>query len=319
MSDEFNNICYNKPYHNDLERLKDLELYIQTHPNTNINIIDKNGYTPLIYFCWSYSIENNLIRKQFIDLLIRSFSNIDINIQGSFGYTALHILCFTECFDIVFDSSAKNIANDNIRIDIFTSLLQLNPSVCLKDDNGYTILHILCGNSLIHNIDTIKKMINILLKINKDDVAKLINQKDNLGNTALHYICEMYIIDNQNRKDIIQLLLNHGADPDIRNNKGLKPIDLFSNLNIKTNKGNISRIIKNRMIKPTKINRKTNSKCYITLSRIGYKCHYYKCFNINDHIYKRRAFNEWIKIQKNHNCILCRKPTINIDDIYVNF
>lgn len=55
----------------------------------------------------------------------------------------------------------------------------------------------------------------------------LINQQDNQGNTALHYLLNTKMPHMQ----ILQLLLKHGANPHIANKDGITPLDLAKKIN----------------------------------------------------------------------------------------
>ncbi|MDN5248342.1 MAG: ankyrin repeat domain-containing protein, partial [Wolbachia endosymbiont of Tyrophagus putrescentiae] len=57
------------------------------------------------------------------------------------------------------------------------------------------------------------------------------NAKDKEDKTSLHYLCESRDGNNENSVKIATLLLRKGASPDLKDNRGNKPIDYISNSN----------------------------------------------------------------------------------------
>jgi ankyrin repeat protein len=84
-----------------------------------------------------------------------------------------------------------------------------------RDEKGRTILHnlaVFCDYYLVEHI---------LLSRDVD-----VNAKDNDGNTALHLAVASEIASDEACLRTAEVLLEHGADPKIKNNKGKTPIDL---------------------------------------------------------------------------------------------
>ncbi|XP_006823610.1 transient receptor potential cation channel subfamily A member 1-like [Saccoglossus kowalevskii] len=74
------------------------------------------------------------------------------------------------------------------------------------DCQGQTILHKAVGNL---------KTLELLLRYG--EIKKLLEKKDKYGNTALHYAAGKFI-------DNVELLIKHGAKPNVRNKKGKTPL-----------------------------------------------------------------------------------------------
>ncbi len=83
-------------------------------------------------------------------------------------------------------------------------LKKYNPT--FQDSRGDSILHIAVNNFKIDDVNSILE--NKLISINKTNYA---------GETALHSSCY------RGRKDMINLLLKHNANPNLQNNKGDTP------------------------------------------------------------------------------------------------
>ena len=141
----------------------------------------------------------NLIKKQkFKKLNKYLLNNININLDikdENYNYLIHYIIIYNqiEILNILF--------NRNIRIDIL-------------DIDGRSILY----NPIRYNYIEILKL---LLEYNKKLIGiSILDIKDKLGNTALHYAV---LLNNFN---IVKILFNNNADPLLINNKGINVIYL---------------------------------------------------------------------------------------------
>jgi ankyrin repeat protein len=94
--------------------------------------------------------------------------------------------------------------------ELITSLFKNNPKINYQDKNYNNVLHklVLTGNKKI-----IKNYLNIL---KKENIYKLINEKNKEGYTPLHLAVK------NNYQKITDLLIRSGADTDIPDPEGRK-------------------------------------------------------------------------------------------------
>ena len=235
-----------------------LSLLIKNHVNINIKDIYHN--TPLHLIC-SKPKNNNLIEKYIIFLINNGASIIIKNINNE---TPLHCLCLKnpniKCISFFFKKIKNRKININLYEDLFHYLckskylenkyidLLINEGISpnIKDQNGMTLLHLLCGNfynfkyikrfcnesidliakdnngrtclheNCIYNPDI--KCISFLLKINK----KLLNLKDKQKNNALHLLCA-----NNSSAKCILFLINKGISIYCTNDNGNNALHLL--------------------------------------------------------------------------------------------
>ncbi|ROT61622.1 putative serine/threonine-protein phosphatase 6 regulatory ankyrin repeat subunit B isoform X3 [Penaeus vannamei] len=123
-------------------------------------------------------------------------SGADANLPKDDGQTPLHLAAFHGNL-----LTLKLLLEDNA-----------NPS--LQSKTGETALHLACSSC---RVEVVKAIIEyVAKKSGKDAVARLINKKNNLGETALHYTAR---INKQNTtfkagddQEIAQILLSNGAE-----------------------------------------------------------------------------------------------------------
>jgi ankyrin repeat protein len=97
---------------------------------------------------------------------------------------------------------------------IIQSLLKAGADSNLKNSNGKTPLHLICLHSKYEQ-DVLVKMADLLLLSSAD-----VNVKDNDGNTPLH------LAVGAENTELVQLLINNGANPTMTNNSGKKPAQM---------------------------------------------------------------------------------------------
>ena len=159
--------------------------------NAKPNIKNNNGDTPLMLAC-------KMGKENFIKLFLKF--NVDINDKNNFGETALHMALLNGNLEII-----KLLINDK------TDLFQLT-------DSNRSIAHYAVKSG---KINVLKYVIE---KCNTN-----VNETDGLGNTLLHYACQV------NSFDIVDYLLKLGASVHIKNNQGETPLFVavrYATLNI---------------------------------------------------------------------------------------
>ena len=185
---------------------------------------------------------------EMIEFLLKN--GIDVNAVNSAGWAALHILIkagdidvckkleilknngadinlkcyFTELINFVdkyngitplflaLYKKSSSCSVDNIYDPLIAKLLEYGADVSACTDNGMAIIHIA---SEMGSVDVLKKCA---------EQGVDVNQKNNNGETALLRAC----LKNNNPDKIAMGLVRMGADKEIANNKGEKPIDILS-------------------------------------------------------------------------------------------
>jgi len=172
----------------------------------DVNFVDSTGDTPLITFIKNYSTASwNEDKVDILKILIENGTNVEI--VNNHGLTALMIAC-----------SAKNYNVDRL-LKIITILIESGANIHRLDKFGQSIL---CNLFLNHNI----KFIPIdLVKLFIQFGANIDHQDEN-GNTILHHLSLERFIEGAYLK--MKMLLELGADRDIRNNNGWMPRDFIT-------------------------------------------------------------------------------------------
>lgn len=146
----------------------------------NVDFKDKNGETSLMRFASSYD-DNNKV--EIMRLLLEH--GADPNVEDAEGIGLLNYGVYH---------------NDTETVEL---LLEYGARINEKKLYGRTIL----DTVIIHNmVDTIKVLVPKIT--NKNDIDKLIIY-------ALEYRENEYRISIEDRKDLVKLLLEHGADPNV--------------------------------------------------------------------------------------------------------
>ena len=159
--------------------------------NANPDLKNANGDTPLMIAC-------KMGKENFIKLLIKFNSNT--NEKNNFGETALHMALL------------------NGNIEIIKLLVNEKTNLALLTDSNRSLAHYAVKSGKIS-----------ILKYIIERTNSSINEIDGLGNTLLHYACQI------NNFDIVEFLVNMGACVHIRNKQGETPLFLavrYSTLNI---------------------------------------------------------------------------------------
>jgi len=191
--------------------------------DANINCQNKINNTPLHNAVWNDSTE-------VVHILIGS--GADLNIQGNNGRTPLYIAAFNNNIKIsrmLIDAKAKlDIQNNNGEtalyaavfgnyIEIAQLLIDAKANLNIENKEGETPLYLAAGYNYI-------EITQLLIK----EGVNLNHQNKEDGNTALHMVAK------KNNRKIALILINAGADVNIKNNKGETAVALAKTPEIKT-------------------------------------------------------------------------------------
>lgn len=327
---------------------------------TYLNLKNNIGETPLFVSCKKNNI--NIVK-----LLINK--GCDLNESTFFKYTPLHIAAINKHYEIakllIFHGAImdkQNTYNGNTSlheactngcIDIIKLFLKKQELIFIKNKNNITPLFLINDDNILESLIISKEtdyIIHVLCKNKKKDLLLLafknnlnINCKDENGNTALHNLSDNINyeedLNNSNNIDLINLLIENGADTNIQNKKGetllhkacqygiLEIVKLLigkTNINLANNEGMTSLHIacKYDKIETVKLLLETIKENTIDLkinlllkNKDGFIALYYACLNnnfdmINLLLENSKSINltDIIKIKKN---------ITNLDIIYI--
>ncbi len=222
----------------------------------DVNVRDESGNTPL-------HLASIFRHAEIVDLLIQQ--KVDVNILNAEGQPPLYLASLygnPETIQLLLANGAKIDAIDDdgntpLHIAVLyrhpenlVEILKVNPDIHAINKEGYTPLHLAVRrpdnertidhllqsgadlniadhtgkNALLVSVDSPQKgYIKRLVSKGVD-----INSQDNDGNTSLHYLF-IKILGNKMYipycKEIAAVLLEEGADPNIKNNEGKSPMD----------------------------------------------------------------------------------------------
>lgn len=128
----------------------------------------------------------------------------DVNRPNSYGRTALHVA--VGCSPIL-----------DGHHDVIKLLLEAGADINAQDDNGRTALHLGIGKYFTSSAESVFGVAAVLL-----DAGVGIDVRDRWGKTALH--CAAMENDF---KDVINLLMERGADVSIKDHSGLTPVEIM--------------------------------------------------------------------------------------------
>ena len=160
----------------------------------NIDIKDKNGYTPLHFADKDWEIAEFLIKN-----------GANVNSQNNNGDTPLHTICVNS-----FDN------RNDVAVNIIDLLLKNGANVNIQNKDGNTPLHMITT----YDNRYAGSIIDLLLKNGAN-----VNSQNKDGNTPLHIMADASF-HNRNAGNIIDLLLENGADINITNLENKKPSEL---------------------------------------------------------------------------------------------
>jgi ankyrin repeat protein len=180
----------------------------------NINRVDKHGITPLMK-----ASENNNIK--FVTFLLKQ-PQIDVNVQGRHGLTALIKATSKDIVYLLLNAGADpNIAdadNQNALMthvsdpDILEALLNRGANVNAQDKRGDTVLDLAINHRYLTSVSLILSVPNVDVDLTNAE-----------GKTALMLAAS--VPENENGGQYVQLLLEAGADPLMKDEGGYTALD----------------------------------------------------------------------------------------------
>lgn len=163
------------------------------------NLSDKKGNTPFL-----------MITFNFVEIISNISANLLIEYGADLSLKNVYGIC--PLFSYIFDTFHNK--NGEIDICMLNLILKNYDNVDVEDIHKITPLMIVSKYSKnFYGYYTIKMLL---------EKGANPNLQDNLGWTALHYIC-VYFNDG-NTLPSINLLLEYGADPNIKNDLGITPL-----------------------------------------------------------------------------------------------
>lgn len=181
---------------------------------TIINAISNNGKTPS-----HLAIEKDSI--EIAEILIAHLANIEA--RDDRKKTPLHYAKSLDMTKLLVEHGADINATDkdgntilyyailHYKLKIITYLIEIGVNINIKNWLGETVLH----------LTSRRGDWEIVLALIKDAKRKAqLNIKNNEGMTALHWAVK------EEKEKVVELLLENGADPTIKNNEGETSIDL---------------------------------------------------------------------------------------------
>ena len=181
-----------------------------------VNAQTDEGRTCLHMLCSHYDGSH-----YYIEQLLKH--NANIGIKDKDGNTPLHLAAASNAPDIVdrLLQKAADVESENYsgmrplslgigHINIVRKLIESGADVGACDKQGMTALHQACAKQSI-NVSVVQE----LLKCDK----ALVNRLTNAGSSPLHLACQ-----SNNKKQVVQYLLDNGANVDEANTEGYTPV-----------------------------------------------------------------------------------------------
>ncbi|XP_014237151.2 ankyrin-1-like [Trichogramma pretiosum] len=225
--------CLSAIEEDDDDRLNALfELSHEKYRPVQVNARNKHGDVPLLY-----SLKRG--RKKLTEILLRR--GADPNLSNQNGMTPLHCICtYSEDVDFLrmyYDINEKlhqtlhtNAKDNHGRTPLWLAafrgmrhiikfLLTAGADPSLACEDAKTPLHVVCAN---YRDDP--SLANILLELSQQRFKPLqVNPQTKLGNTPLHLAMEF------GNKKLVEVLLRHGARPNITNKMRRTPLHKLLN------------------------------------------------------------------------------------------
>lgn len=173
----------------------------------NVNIQDENGMTPLICAIMGENIENlRILIDKGADVNLRSENDTPLG-RAYYNY----LLSF-------FDNSVeKKAESQSISKSMMELLIKAGADVNAKKRDNKTLLHTVVRDDRGHTEwDTTEEIIELLIEKGAD-----INARDSDGDTPLH------IAAMEGNVNMCGFLVRHGANQNIRNNRGELPYEIL--------------------------------------------------------------------------------------------
>jgi ankyrin repeat protein len=227
--------------------LHQLVVHTKKYPNLNdyifhfspdeINTPNSRGVTPLMVEIYSYYDDNHFAKSSFQTIQLLLKYGADPNLKNEKGYNSLYFATFystLEVMKLLLQNSVNINSPDNNGITPLTKaileghlektrlLLESGASVNFKDEDGYTTLHHVVKKG---KFEKVYACIELLLTFGQDKSLNIIdvNGCPSSKTTPLH-LAIRYFKSNSSSKDLVLLLLKHGANIHARNPLGETPI-----------------------------------------------------------------------------------------------
>ncbi|KAL4502319.1 hypothetical protein ABPG72_011906 [Tetrahymena utriculariae] len=182
----------------------------------------------LSYYQVNKSLATQYSFNQFVNEM--SSNGFIINIRNFKGQNMVHLAAANEDIGVIeslnqIDLALKNHCDSNQHTPLSLSIYEekyFSAKKLLQLNADPNIGGSIYGSPL--NIATIKGQIYLIQDITQKKAN--LNLQDVDGNTSLHYIMTIFSRDISNSAKIAEILLEHGADPNIKNKDGWTPLHL---------------------------------------------------------------------------------------------
>ncbi|XP_034948977.1 uncharacterized protein [Chelonus insularis] len=203
----------------------------------NVNTIDRRGRT-LLHRCIHFDFTRKDYRFNIVKLLLEKGAITHIQTpHNTFLFEAIKnrhhkiarlLLDYNADIQYVSrrgDTVLHKAIESQVDVEFIATLLKLNLPVNATNKNLYTPLHIACRFNF-DNTPKTKEHIKLLLGYNAN-----INCTDSHLMTPLHYACYLH------KLEIVALLLENGANPNAKSEKGQTPLHIVSEQKYEFNEG----------------------------------------------------------------------------------
>ncbi|XP_023313583.1 ankyrin-3-like [Trichogramma pretiosum] len=166
------------------------------------NWANKDGSTPLHVICKKDKFNDHILVKMLFEVSDAIHKTVRVDAQDNLGNSPLHLALTDGYKKMIVELLLRSGANPN-----------------LTNAEGLTPLHIICKRD--ERVD--HGMADILFKISREKHQMVqVDAQDKTGQTPLHYA-----VSHDCKKQIVQLLLENGANPNLSNSEGSTPLHII--------------------------------------------------------------------------------------------